>query len=107
MKKHNGRKLIYWYLAKTSFKGNRSISLFFTKKGTIISPKIICDYTIGRYKSGKELTQSQVDEIHKRGSVRRMMKRRLCIEASSKYLADSVRSCDFQSLLNSPNVILL
>ena len=35
MKKHNGRKLIYWYLAKTSFKGNRSISLFFTKKGTI------------------------------------------------------------------------
>ena len=31
MKKHNGRKLIYWYLAKTSFKGNRSISLFFTK----------------------------------------------------------------------------
>jgi len=40
-----------------------------TKKGTIISPKVICDYTIGRYKSGKELTQSQVDEIHKRGKI--------------------------------------
>ena len=40
-----------------------------TKKGTIISPKVICDYTISRYKSGKELTQSQVDEIHKRGKI--------------------------------------
>lgn len=39
------------------------------KKGTIISPKVICDYTISRYKSGKELTQSQVDEIHERGKI--------------------------------------
>ena len=36
-----------------------------------------------------------------------MIKRRLCIEANSKYFADSLRSCDFQSRLNSPKVILL
>lgn len=40
-----------------------------TKLGTIISLKEICDHTINRYKQGKELTQSQVDEIHKRGKI--------------------------------------
>ena len=29
MRKHNGRKLIYWYLAKILFKRNRLISLFY------------------------------------------------------------------------------
>lgn len=40
-----------------------------TKKGTIISLKGLCDHTIKRYKLGKELTQSQIDEIHSRGKI--------------------------------------
>lgn len=40
-----------------------------TKQGTIISLKGLCDHTIKRYKLGKELTQSQIDEIHSRGKI--------------------------------------
>lgn len=40
-----------------------------TKKGTIIALKGICDHTIKRYKMGKELTQTQIDEIHARGKI--------------------------------------
>lgn len=40
-----------------------------TKLGTIISFKEICDHTITRYKQEKELTQSQVDRIHKKGKI--------------------------------------
>ncbi len=40
-----------------------------TKKGTIIALKALCDRTIKRYKMGKELTQSQIDEIHSRGKI--------------------------------------
>ena len=40
-----------------------------TKRGTIISLKGLCDHTIKRYKLSKELTQSQIDEIHSRGKI--------------------------------------
>lgn len=40
-----------------------------TKKGTIIALKALCDHTIKKYKIGKELTQSQIDEIHSRGKI--------------------------------------
>ena len=40
-----------------------------TKRGTIISLKGLCDHTIKRYKLGKELTQSQIDEIHSKGKI--------------------------------------
>ena len=40
-----------------------------TKLGTIISFKEICDHTITRYKQEKELTQSQVDRIHKKAKL--------------------------------------
>lgn len=40
-----------------------------TKKGTIIASKYLCDYIIRRYKMKKELTQSEIDDIHSRGKI--------------------------------------
>lgn len=40
-----------------------------TKEGSIIALKGICDYAIKKHKINKKLTQSQVDDIHKRGKI--------------------------------------
>lgn len=40
-----------------------------TKNGTVIALKGLCDRTIKRYKMGKELTQSRIDEIHANGKI--------------------------------------
>lgn len=40
-----------------------------TKRGTVIASKYLCDHIIKRYKMKKELTQSQIDEIHSRGKI--------------------------------------
>lgn len=47
-----------------------------TKKGTIIASKYLCDHIIERYKLKKELTQSEIDDIHSRGKItpREMLK---------------------------------
>lgn len=47
-----------------------------TKKGTIIALKYLCDHIIKRYKLKKELTQSEIDDIHSREKItpREMLK---------------------------------
>lgn len=40
-----------------------------TKKGTIIASKYLCDHIIRRYKMQKELTQSEIDDLHSRGKI--------------------------------------
>lgn len=40
-----------------------------TKKGTIIASKYLCDHIIKRYKLNRELTQTEIDDIHSRGKI--------------------------------------
>lgn len=40
-----------------------------TKKGIIIASKYLCDHIIRRYKMKKELTQSEINDLHSRGKI--------------------------------------